>query len=189
MQSYLAKKQYSKISGTIVKRAYVLCARTYVSDFVMYISITTPMNDIFYQDVQSDDWKKMLDIFTFHDFGNHRKLVKAYESFQDFIAVGHAMMSRQDVNENAFLKTLKKGFYGLHYLVQKDKRRSQKDMVAMNPDLTQTQEMWNMMESKLIIKSMETMMPKVKVNKKLLIPMMDTIITRENVSSLKKFAS
>ena len=77
----------------------------------------------------------MLEIFTFHDFGNHRKLVKAYDKFMDFIAVGNAMMSRQNVNENAFVKILKKGFYGLHYLVQKDKRKSQKDMVSLNPDI------------------------------------------------------
>ena len=51
MQIYLENKQYSKITGTVVKRAYVLCARSYVSDYVIYISMATPLNDVFYQDV------------------------------------------------------------------------------------------------------------------------------------------
>ena len=117
LQTYLAKKQYGRMTGTAIKRAYVLCARTYISDFVLYIAMTTPTTDVFYQEVSSEDWQSLLGIFEYHDFGNTRKIVKAYESFQDFIAVGHAMMSRQDVHENAFLRTLKKGFYGLHYLV------------------------------------------------------------------------
>ena len=44
-----------------------------------------------------------------------------------------------------------------------------------------------MMESKLVMKSMEVLMPKIKLNKKILIPMVDTQITRDNVSSLKPF--
>jgi len=181
IQTFLAKKQYGKVGGTAIKRAYVLCARSYIADFVLYIAMTTPATDVFYQEVSSEDWQALLGIFEYHDFGNTRKLVKAYDSFQDFIAVGHAMMSRQDVTENAFLRTLKKGFYGLHYLVQKEKRRSQKDMVAMNPDISQTQELWNMMERPFILKSMETLMPKIKINKSLYIPMLDTVLTRENV--------
>ena len=47
--------------------------------------------------------------------------------------------------------------------------------------------MWNMMESKLVLKSMETMMPKIKVNKKIFIPMLDTVITRDNVHMIKRF--
>jgi acetyl esterase/lipase len=44
-----------------------------------------------------------------------------------------------------------------------------------------------MMESKLIMKSMETLMPKIKINKSLYIPMLDTVLTRENVGSLPAF--
>lgn len=60
-------------------------------------------------------------------------------------------------------------------------------MVTTNPDLVQTMELWNMMESKFVMKSMEAMMPSVKINKKLYIPMLDTIFTRENLGSLPVF--
>lgn len=53
MQTYLAKKQYGRMTGTAIKRAYVLCARAYISDFVLYIAMTTPATDVFYQEVTS----------------------------------------------------------------------------------------------------------------------------------------
>lgn len=45
---YLSKRQYTKITGTVIKKAYVYCARTYIGDYVLYTSMSTPESDIFY---------------------------------------------------------------------------------------------------------------------------------------------
>jgi hypothetical protein len=82
----------------------------------------TPEDDLFYQRVDSADWKLVFERFSAHEFPNCRKVVKAYGNFNDFISVGKAMTSRLDLTDNSFLKLMKTGFYGAMYLAFKDKR-------------------------------------------------------------------
>ena len=44
----LSKKKYDRISNTLIKQIYVLCAKTYIADFILYIAMSTPESDIFY---------------------------------------------------------------------------------------------------------------------------------------------
>ena len=39
-----------------IKRVYVICARVYIADFVLYMSMKADENDFFYQDISSSDW-------------------------------------------------------------------------------------------------------------------------------------
>lgn len=111
------------------------------------------------------------------------KVVKAYKNFYNYVAIGNAMMSRQGANDSQFTKLIKQGAYGAYYLVNKKRRIDQQELMNANPDLNLARELWNMLENKLIMKSMEmVVMPSVKVNKKIIVPMMDIIFTRENIA-------
>lgn len=60
-------------------------------------------------------------------------------------------------------------------------------MVNANPDMNLTRDLWNILENKLVQNSMEIIMPGIKINKKIYIPMVDTIITRSNIQNLPIF--
>jgi hypothetical protein len=61
------------------------------------------------------------------------------------------------------------------------------ELINANPDMTLARELWNMLENKWIRQGMEIIMPSIKVNKKIYIPMTDTILTRENIDKLTDF--
>lgn len=48
-------------------------------------------------------------------------------------------------------------------------------MINANPDLNFALELWNMLEGKWIKNGMEIIMPSIKINKKIYIPMIDVI--------------
>ena len=57
-------------------------------------------------------------------------------------------------------------------------------MVNANPDLNLAKDLWNMLENKWLRQGMEIIMPSIKVNHKICIPMTDVIFTRENINAL-----
>ena len=61
------------------------------------------------------------------------------------------------------------------------------ELINANPDMTLARELWNMLENKWIRQGMEIIMPSIKVNKKIYIPMTDTILKRENIDKLTDF--
>ena len=61
------------------------------------------------------------------------------------------------------------------------------ELINANPDMNLARELWNMLENKWIRQGMEIIMPSIKVNKKIYIPMTDTVITRENIDKLTDF--
>jgi hypothetical protein len=61
------------------------------------------------------------------------------------------------------------------------------ELINANPDINLARELWNMLENKWIRQGMEIIMPSIKVNKKIYIPMTDTVITRENIDKLTDF--
>jgi hypothetical protein len=48
--------------------------------------------------------------------------VKAYKNFYNYVALGNAMMSKQNVDDGALTKLIKKGAYGAYYMVMTKKR-------------------------------------------------------------------
>jgi hypothetical protein len=84
-------------------------------------------------------------------------------------------------------KMFKQGLYGTYYFLNKKKRIDQMELINANPDMNLARELWNMLENKWIRQGMEAIMPSIKVNKKIYIPMTDTIMTRENIDKLPDF--
>lgn len=60
---------------------YVLCSKTYISDFTLYIAMQTKEEDLFYQPLDSADWSTLLQIYSPHEFPDNKKVVKAYKNF------------------------------------------------------------------------------------------------------------
>jgi hypothetical protein len=73
----------------------------------------------------------------------------------------------------AITKIFKQGIYGTYYLINKKKRLDQLELINANPDLNLARELWNMLENKWIRQGMEVIMPSIKINKKIYIPMCD----------------
>lgn len=113
--------------------------------------------------------------------------MKGYFNFYSYVAIGNAMISKQQPTDGAFKKLCKTGVYGAYFLFAKKKRLDQHEMVNANPDLSLARELWNLMENKWVQKGIELVLPNVKLNKKIWVPMCDEVITRDNVHKLKKF--
>ena len=87
----------------------------------------------------------------------------------------------------AITKMFKQGIYGTYYFLNKKKRIDQMELINANPDMNLARELWNMLESKWIRQGMEIIIPSIKVNKKIYIPMTDTVMTRDNIDLLADF--
>lgn len=99
------------------------------------------------------------------------------------------MMSKSVDSDNIMQKYLRQGIYGTYYFLHRQERQDQNALVLANPNLSRTRELWNMLDNKYIMSAFEVILPSVSVNRKILIPMLDTIITRENINSLNVFES
>jgi hypothetical protein len=64
---------------------------------------------------------------------------------------------------------------------------NQHEITNANPDMNLARELWNMLENKWLQRSMEIIMPSVKVNKKIWVPMVDVVMTRDNIDALPRF--
>ena len=91
------------------------------------------------------------------------------------------------MDDSSLTKFLKQGIYGTYYLLNKKSRINQNELVNANPDLNLTLELWNMLENKFLIKAMVLTAPMLKVHERMCIPMVDTILTRENIGDLPVF--
>ena len=88
------KKKVNSVTNASIKLIYVLCAKTYIGDMLLYEALATPLDDIFYQDIAGEDWSKLLGIYTAHEFADNRKVVKAYRNFYSNVAIGNAVLSK-----------------------------------------------------------------------------------------------
>jgi hypothetical protein len=52
------------------------------------------------------------------------------------------------------------------------------ELINTNPDMNLAIELWNILENKWIRQGMEIIMPSIKVNKKIYIPMTDVVMDR-----------
>ena len=84
-------------------------------------------------------------------------------------------------------KYIKQGYYGAYFFFRKKKCLDQNDLVNANPDMNLARDLWNILENKLVLQAMEIILPSVKINKKICLPMCDTLITRENIQHLPSF--
>jgi hypothetical protein len=95
------------VTSTTIKRIYIQCAKTYVGDFILYAAFRTPLTDLFYEPVESESWQTLLTVYTQHEFADNNKVVNAYKSFYNYIAIGNAMLSQQKESDMAITKMFK----------------------------------------------------------------------------------
>lgn len=84
---------------------------------------------------------------------------------------------------------LKQGVYGTYLFFNKEKRQEKSDLASSNPDLPRIISLWNILENKYVQKTFENVpliMPNIRVNKKIGIPMLDRpVMGRANIKSDK----
>ena len=83
-----------KISTKMIKRLYITCSKLYLSDFLLYISMKSPKNDIFYTQHNSKDWEILGRHFIYHEFPNPKKIINAYQNFFALVAIGNTMINK-----------------------------------------------------------------------------------------------
>ena len=74
--------------------------------------------------------------------------------------------------------------YATYYWFFKSKRMEQNEFFSANPDLDLAREIWNMLESTYVKKLLAKTLPNIAINKKVYIPMTDTILTLDNIDHL-----
>lgn len=83
-----------KIHINQIKKIYSLCSKLYISDFIVYITMSSPKSDIFYLDPNEEDWKIMHRHYSLHEFSNRKKIINAYKNFYQYVAIGNAMLNK-----------------------------------------------------------------------------------------------
>ena len=184
LEAILSKPVSKTIASIKIKKIYISCAKMFVSDLILFMSLTAPDTEIFYQDHNSPEWSYLLDCFSFHQFPDTAKLVNSYKNFFSFIAIGNSMISQQEKNDHMVKKLLKTSIYGTYYLFNKKRRLERNDLMNANPDLDLAIQLWNSLENQWLQQAMEVILPTIKINKLIYIPMTDTILTRDNVHQL-----
>ena len=149
---------------------------------LLYEALATPLDDIFYQDIAGEDWSKLLGIYTAHEFADNRKVVKAYRNFYSNLAIGNAVLSKQQQDDHPITKMIMSGLYSTYYLLNKQKRFDQFNLANTNPELEVARDLWNLMDSEWMQHAIKIIMPSIKVNKKIYVPMVDTVLTRDNIN-------
>lgn len=110
----------------------------------------TPETDLFYQPLDSPEWELFGSIYTFHQFSDVEKLVKAYLGFFDYLAIANAILTKQSDTESSLKRYIKQGVYGTYYLLHKGDRTTQNALMAANPDLPRILSLWNLLENKYL---------------------------------------
>eukprot|EP00347_Sterkiella_histriomuscorum_P000824 403374374 len=179
-----ALEMKQKMNSKLVRRIYVTCSKMYVSDMILYNAMLANENDIFYQDASSEAWQLVMKCYEQHEFKHSKRLIRAYNSFHDYLAIGNCVLNKQSKDDNFVTKMLKHSLYSTYFFFNKEKRSEQCEMIKANPDLSMTLELWNMMENKHIAQALEIVLPTVRHNKILYIPMTDIILTKDNIDKL-----
>lgn len=96
-------------------------------------------------------------------------------------------MSKSYIHKGALKQMLSTGVYATYYFFFKQQRLEQNDFFCANPDLDLAREIWNLLESKYIKKAFSKILPNIKINNKIYIPFVDTMVTNENVNSLPSY--
>lgn len=95
------------VTSTTIKRIYIQCAKTYIGDFILYAAFRTPLTDVFYEPVDSDCWRTLIGCYSQHEFADNNKVVNAYKSFYNYIAIGNAMLSQHKESDMMITKMFK----------------------------------------------------------------------------------
>ncbi|CDW87878.1 hormone sensitive [Stylonychia lemnae] len=176
-----------RIESTLIKRIYITCAKAYVSDLVLYSAMSAPSQDLFYQETYTSSWRLLIENFDCYSFPDNSKVVKAYKNFFSYVAVGKAIISKNNKSDGIVKKAFKYSYFGAYYFLQRKKCNDYSDLINANPDLNLSVELWNLLDNKIVMQAMEILLPSIKINKKIYIPMIDTILTKDNIKKLPSF--
>jgi hypothetical protein len=82
-------------------------------------------------------------------------------------------MSKSLVHSSKAKQLLYGGMYASYYFMRKQKRLEQNEYFCANPDLDMTRAIWNLLENKVVKGMIGKTLPKINVNQKIWIPMID----------------
>lgn len=77
--------------------------------------------------------------------------------------------------------------YAAYFFFFKQQRFDQNDFFIASPDIHLARSIWNLLESKCLKPLFKAICPSIQFNKKIFIPMNDTILTLDNIYNLPKF--
>lgn len=104
------------ISIRMLKRIYSTCAKLYITDFLLYIAMKSPKDDIFYIPPSNVNWETLGRHYYKHEFPNPRKIINAYQNFFALVAISNAMINKSANSKGIVSKYVSKGYYATYYL-------------------------------------------------------------------------
>jgi hypothetical protein len=148
-----------------------------------------PQDDLFYLPQDHPDWKLLLSKFSLVEFENDEKVVASYKKFYQHVALGNAFVSKSYVHESKAKKYLYVSMYASYYYFFKGHRLEQNEYFCANPDLEIARGIWNLLENKVAKGLLGVVLPKIKVNNKIYVPMLDNpeLFTKKDIGQLPAF--
>lgn len=167
-----------------LKRFVIYASKFSLVSEMIYSAFSTDPEDLFYKPLDHPDWKLIFDNYSFYEPVNQTKFFEQYKGVYEFIAYGSAFMSKGK-SESKFKSVLKTMNWAVLYLIFKKKRMEQFDFFMSNPDVDTALKFYNLPDTDFMQKLTAVMLPKVKVNQIIYVPMTEDPLTNEKMDELR----
>ena len=156
---------------------------------LLYLSLLSDEEDIFYAEESSDKWNLFLDHFEIFSPFSDNKAINSYWSFCEWAILMNATFSKGLDKSNNFDRLIQTGKSALKYFVNKNKRIDQYMTFIANPDIKLAKRMINLFENKYIVSAYQLQLASVEINEIIFIPKMEPRLTLSRMKELYSLES
>lgn len=149
---------------------------------VLFSAFYAKEDDILYKDLSHPDWQRFFKVFDFYEANDVKKFNKQYTNLCEFLALGNAFISKSGASTNPVQQFFGQARYAAYYLLFKKKRMEQFNMFMSNPDIDLCLKVYSIPETEFIQTITEVTLPYIKVHQVVYLPMLDDILTVENLA-------
>ena len=145
------------------------------------------LNDIFYKDPNSQEWKTYNSILEVTSgIESEERLLKVYRELQFLIALGNASYAGKQQGQNIITQGFYSSVYASFYLINNKQCRDRYELQSWKvDDQSNVFNFWHQLDDQNLKEIYTIVQPPIKVNHLIYIPMIDQVITILNVTDLK----
>lgn len=179
MKTFEVTKEWSSL-----KRFIVYASKFNVCTEMIYAAFCADHDDLFYKPITHSDWQLILQNYSFYEPQNPKKFMDEYTNVIDFMMFAGAYMS-WGFDDNKWKQFFKKLSWGVFYSLFKEKRWEQFNMFMSNLDFKLALDIYNLPDTQFMSSISKIMLPKIKVNQLVYIPMTDAVLTIDKMNKFR----
>jgi hypothetical protein len=163
-----------------LKKFIVYASKFNVCTEMIYAAFVADPDDIFYKPIDHPDWELLLSNYSCYEPKDPKKFMDEYNNVIDFMMFAGAYMS-WGIDDNKFKSFFKRMSWGVFYSLFKEKWREQFNMFMSDLDFKLALDVYNLPDSNFMASLTKIVLPKIRVNQIIFVPMMEEILTLEGM--------